>query len=144
MSPAPRRRRCGAMQVHERLLEAHPSFRQNEARIDQFTERSIASGLAQRTTRRVITIPVVVHVVHKRAAENISKTQIRSQINVLNRDFGATNPDKSNVPAVWQGLIGNAKIKFALATKDPKGKPDRRRAHRTKTNRRARSGPTTR
>jgi Pregnancy-associated plasma protein-A len=134
MSPAPRRRRCGAMQVHERLLEAHPSFRQNEARIDQFTERSIASGLAQRTTRRVITIPVVVHVVHKRASENISKTQIRSQINVLNRDFGATNPDKSNVPAVWQGLIGNAKIKFALATKDPRGNRTDG-VTRTKTNR---------
>jgi hypothetical protein len=134
MSPAPRRRRCGAMQAHERLLEAHPSFRQNEARIDQFTERSIASGLAQRTTRRVITIPVVVHVVHKRASENISKTQIRSQINVLNRDFGATNPDKSNVPAVWQGLIGNAKIKFALATKDPRGNRTDG-VTRTKTNR---------
>ena len=49
------------------------SSRRNEARIDQFTERSIASGLAQRVTRRVITIPVVVHVVHKRPSENISE-----------------------------------------------------------------------
>jgi hypothetical protein len=110
------------MQVHERLLETYPSYRQNQARIDQFTERSIASGLAQRTTRRVITIPTVVHVVHKRASENITKAQIRSQISVLNRDFRAANPDKSKVPAAWQGLVGNANIKFALATKDPKGK----------------------
>lgn len=122
MSPAPRRRRCGAMQVHERLLETHPSFRQNQARIDQFTERSIASGVAQGVTRKLITIPVVVHVVYKRDRENISKAQIRSQISVLNRDFGATNSDKSKVPAVWKGLLRNAKIKFALATKDPKGK----------------------
>jgi hypothetical protein len=63
---------------------------------------------------------VVVHVVHRRPSENISKGQIRSQISVLNRDFRATNPDKSKVPAVWQGLIGNANIKFALATRDPK------------------------
>src|SRR5213083_332825 len=108
MSPAPRRRRCGAMQVHERLLETYPSYRKSQARIDQFTERSIASGLAQRTTRRVITIPTVVHVVHKHARENITKAQIRSQISVLNRDFRAANPDKSKVPAPWQGLIGNA------------------------------------
>ena len=134
MSPAPRRRRCGAMQVHERLLETYPSFRRNEARIDQFTERSIASGLAQRVTRRVITIPVVVHVVHKRPSENISKGQIRSQISVLNRDYRATNPDKSKVPAAWQGLIGNANIKFALATRDPKGKKTDG-ITRTKTNR---------
>jgi pregnancy-associated plasma protein-A len=122
MSPAPRRRRCGAMQVHERLLETYPSFRKSEARIDQFTERSIASGLAQRTTRKLITIPTVVHVVHKREPENITRAQIRSQINALNRDYRATNPDKSKVPAVWQGLVGNAKIKFELATKDPRGR----------------------
>ena len=93
-------------------------------------------------TRRVITIPVVVHVVHKRAAENISKAQIRSQITVLNRDFRATNPDKSKVPAVWQGLIGNAKIKFALATRTRR--EDDRRHHANEDRPRAHSGPTTR
>ena len=41
-----KRRLCGTMQVHERLLEMHPSFRANEHRIEQFTERSIASGEA--------------------------------------------------------------------------------------------------
>jgi pregnancy-associated plasma protein-A len=134
MSPAPRKRRCGAMEAHERLLETYPSFRRNEARIDQFTERSIVSGLAQRTARKVITIPVVVHVVYKRERENISGAQIRSQMGVLNRDFRAVNPDKSKVPAVWQGLVGNARIKFALATKDPRGKKHNG-ITRTKTNR---------
>ena len=31
-------------------------------------------------------------------------------------------PYKNITPPVWQGVIGNAQIKFALATKDPKGK----------------------
>jgi hypothetical protein len=111
------------MQVYEQLAETYPAFRRNQERINELTVRSIASGEAQKVTRRLITIPVVVHVVYKRAAEKISKGQIRSQIKVLNRDFRATNPDRSNVPDPWTSLVGDAKIEFALAKKDPRGRP---------------------
>jgi Pregnancy-associated plasma protein-A len=120
---ARRRRQCGTMQVFEELSEAVPSFRSNQLRIDEFTQRSILSGRAQEVTRRQITIPVVVHVLYKRQAENISKAQINSQMDVLNEDFGASNGDIGNVPGVWSGLVGNAKIRFKLATRDPDGKP---------------------
>jgi hypothetical protein len=70
----------------------------------------------------VITIPMVVHVVYNSAAENITVAQITSQISVLNRDYRATNPDKSKAPAVFAGLVADARVQFALATKDPKGK----------------------
>src|SRR5215207_9170493 len=122
MRPAPRRS-CGAMQVYEQLAETYPAFRRNQERINELTIRTIASGEAQKVTRRLITIPVVVHVVYKRAAENISKGQIRSQLKVLNRDFRGTNPDRSNVPDPWKSLVGDAKIEFALAKKDPRGRP---------------------
>jgi hypothetical protein len=122
MSPAPRRK-CGAMEVHERLSEEYASYRANQLRIDEFTERALRTGQAQQAMRRLITIPVVVHVVYRRDAENISKQQINTQITVLNRDYRATNPDKSNVPAPWQSLVTDAKVEFALAKKDPKGKP---------------------
>jgi pregnancy-associated plasma protein-A len=119
----PRRRRlCGSMEVHEHLLETYASFRGNQNRIESFTARSVQSGLAQRVARQLITIPVVVHVVYKKDAENISDAQVKSQIDVLNTDFRATNPDTSKVPSVWGGLVADAKIQFALATKDPKGK----------------------
>jgi hypothetical protein len=42
---------------------------------------------------------------------------------VLNRDFRAKNLDRSQVPDVWKGLVGDARVQFALATRDPKGKP---------------------
>src|SRR5918995_7183953 len=122
MSPA-LRRSCGAMEVYEQLAETYPAFRRNQERINELTIRTIASGEAQKVTRRLITIPVVVHVVYKRAAENISKGQIRSQLKVLNRDFRGTNPDRSNVPDPWKSLVGDAKIEFALAKKDPRGRP---------------------
>jgi hypothetical protein len=121
MSPAPRRK-CGAMEVHERLSEEFPSYRANLLRIDEYTERALRTGEAQRAMRKLITIPVVVHVVYNKAAENITKSQINSQITVLNRDYRATNPDKSNVPAPWQSLVGDSKVEFKLATRDPKGK----------------------
>ena len=73
----------------------------------------------------VVTIPVVVHVVHNPAspAENISKAQIDSQIDVLNQDFRATNPDRVGVPSVWTNLIADCEIEFKLAETDPDGNP---------------------
>src|SRR5262249_7891154 len=38
-------------------------------------------------------------------------------------DYRASNPDKSKVPAVFSGLVADPMIEFALATKDPKGRP---------------------
>lgn len=121
MSPAPRRK-CGAMEVHERLSEEYASYRANQLRIDEFTERALRTGEAQKAMRRLITIPVVVHVVYKRDVENISKQQINSQLTVLNRDYRATNPDKSNVPAPFKSLVTDAKVEFKLATRNPNGR----------------------
>ncbi|HET7857011.1 MAG TPA: zinc metalloprotease [Gaiellaceae bacterium] len=118
----PKRRQCGTMVVHEKLSEQFAGYRRNQERIEQAIRRSILTGEAMRTQRKLITIPVVVHVVYKRPAENISDAQIKSQIAVLNKDFRATNPDKSKVPPVWKSLIGDANVQFALATKDPKAK----------------------
>ena len=72
--------------------------------------------------RKLITIPVVVHVVYKTDEENISDEQIQSQIDVLNKDYRATNPDRDDVPDPWTGLAADPNIQFALATKDPDGK----------------------
>jgi hypothetical protein len=112
------------MEVHMRLLETVPGMRERRAEIHALTSRLIAEGAASRRTRTApLTIPVVVHVVYKAAAENISLAQVTSQIDALNRDFSAGNPDRITCPAVWAGLVDDAQIRFALATKDPKGKP---------------------
>jgi hypothetical protein len=79
-------------------------------------------------------IPVVVHVIYNTATENVSMAQINSQIRVLNRDFRAKNSDKSKVPLAFKGLVSDANIQFALAKKDPRGKPTNG-VTRTKTTR---------
>jgi hypothetical protein len=132
----PAKRKCGAMQVNERLAETYVSFRANQAAIERFTDRSIESGEATRVLKRLLTIPVVVHVVYRTDSENISKSQINSQIAVLNRDFRGTNTDTTKVPDVWKGLVADANVQFALATKNPKGKPTDG-VTRTKTTRRS-------
>jgi hypothetical protein len=116
------RRQCAVMEVHERLSERNPAYRRNIDRAEQSIARSLASGAAFRVLQQLVTIPVVVHVVYRRDQENISDAQIGSQIDALNRDFRATNRDKSHVPAVWKGLVADARIQFALARKDPSGK----------------------
>ena len=118
---APKRRQCGTQQVHERLLEAYPALRARQNSIEQGIRRSIERGEAQRMMRRLITIPVVVHVVYKTQSENISDAQVNSQIAALNKDYAQKN-EQTSVPTAWTGLAGNPNVQFALAKKDPNGK----------------------
>jgi len=111
------------MIVHELLVETKPEYRSRRLAAEEETHASIQSGEAMRVVAKLITIPVVVHVVHRTKEENISDAQVRSQIDVLNKDFRAKNADKRNVPAPWSGLVIDANIAFVLADKDPKGKP---------------------
>jgi len=118
-----KRRTCGAMSVHHRLLELDPNFRMRQAQLENATAMRMSLGVRAMRKAAPITIPVVVHVVYKTPAENISAAQIKSQIKVLNKDYRAKNADKSKVPPVWKGLVADVGILFTLASKDPKGKP---------------------
>ena len=121
----PGRRMCGASEAHQRLCECDPGFRERRSQIHMQAEAFLLNGRAARSIDdgKVRTLPVVVHVVYNTAAENISDEQILSQIEALNRDYSAINPDKSATPVPWTGLVIDSKVRFALATKDPKGKP---------------------
>jgi hypothetical protein len=115
----PMHRTCGTMEVHNRLLELHPEYRAALGRLEMATRARIASRTA--APDREVTIPVVVHVVYRTNAENISDQQVQSEIDALNKDYSATNPDRSNVPPIWSGLVSDSMIRFALAKIDPDG-----------------------
>ena len=117
---APSVRTCSTMAVHQRLLLTDPSYAQ--ARADSENRAFQARGASAGRTG-VTMIPVVVHVVYKTAAQNISIAQVHSQIDVLNRDFRKTNPDISSIPAPFQPLAADARVEFELATTDPDGNP---------------------
>jgi Pregnancy-associated plasma protein-A len=118
---SPNVRTCAADQVHLRLLLEDPGYAERRAKIENQAWRAERTPQAARTG--CTEIPVVVHVVWRINAENISKAQIDSQITVLNQDFRRNNADIGNVPAVFQPAIGDTRIQFALATTDPNGDP---------------------
>ena len=75
----------------------------------------------------IITIPVVVHVVHRTvdnigANTNISISQIEDQLRILNEDYSKTNPEFPNPPRnTFINYAGNPELKFCLASIDPSG-----------------------
>jgi Pregnancy-associated plasma protein-A/Secretion system C-terminal sorting domain len=94
-----------------------------DAKIEQYTEGYIAKYYnTNLSTRQVMKIPVVVHVVWKNEEENISDAQIQSQIDVLNKDFRKLNTDFKNVPSVFKDVAADCEIEFCLAQKDTLGR----------------------
>jgi hypothetical protein len=83
-------------------------------KIEEFTENFTKSNPNYRLVNGKIQIPVVVNVLYKTTAENISLAQIQSQIDVLNKDFNATNSDYGQVPALFSGVKANVGISFVL------------------------------
>ena len=104
-------RNCGAQEVLEAQLRANPELALKMEDIEKFTEEAIA----QRTlVNGVIEIPVVVNVLYKTTAQNVSQAQIQSQIDALNKDYNATNTDFGSVPALFSGVKANVGIRFVL------------------------------
>lgn len=106
-------RGCATQEVLAEQLAADPtlSIRMNE--IEAFTQKKISSSNF-RLVNGKIEIPVVVNVLYRTDAENISLAQIQSQIDVLNRDFTATNSDFNKVPQIFSALAANVDITFKL------------------------------
>jgi len=113
-------RHCASPDVYTQQLAAQPGFAQARVALDVETRSMVARGIFAAQTG-ITHIPVVVHVIWNTADENISDTQITSQITVLNRDFRKKNADLSTLPAVFAHLADDAQIEFALADTDPKG-----------------------
>ncbi|MEU4484589.1 zinc metalloprotease [Streptomyces purpurascens] len=113
---------CGAMEVDRRLLDLNPEYAENRALIENtaFTYEQLEQVTGRQS---LVDIPVVVHVVHSTPEQNVSDAQIQSQIEVLNQDFRAGNPDVNKVPAAWQDLVADVRLQFHLARTDPLGRP---------------------
>lgn len=109
----PLRRSCGATMMYYRQLELNPEFQRNQMDLELFTARTRMLGGAS-DSLQTVKVPVAVHIVYNTESENISDAQVKSQIDVLNRDFRMNNADAGKVPAVWKHLAADAGIEFAL------------------------------
>ncbi|CAM3071552.1 zinc metalloprotease [Chryseobacterium flavum] len=108
---------CASEDLRKAALEKDPALRQKfeelEAKTEKFAQdlklgRVLADGTVE--------IPVVVNVIYRTAAENVSDARIAEQIDVLNADYGGTNSDASNIPSEFQSVkAGDVKVRFRLA-----------------------------
>ncbi len=112
-------RSCGTMDHLHFEEEFDPARRIQLEEIERHAQELIQGGA--RAVEGVITIPVVFHVVYNTAAQNISDSQIQSQIDILNEDFRRLNADAVNTPGDFSGIASDVEIEFCLATQDPNG-----------------------
>lgn len=119
-------RKCGTMEHHQWMMENNPEYARSFPKTEKVIQQWIAdhpNAASAKVNTAPDTIPVVVHVVYKTAAQNISDAQVMSQIDVLNEDFSRTNADSVNTPSAWQSIAGKMPYHFVLARQDPGGNP---------------------
>ena len=110
-APSASKRICASQEVLERQLQEDPALASRMIQIENFTENAM---IHNRLVNGKIEIPVVVNVLYRTAAENISLTQIQSQIDVLNKDFNGQNSDFNQVPTLFTGVKATVGISFVL------------------------------
>lgn len=108
-------RRCASQEVLEAQMIADPTLAIRMNEIEAFTQKTMSNSNFRLVNGKIV-IPVVVNVLYRTAAENISAAQIQSQIDVLNKDFTAANPDYNTIPALFTGVAANVDITFELVT----------------------------
>lgn len=115
---------CLAHTLLQERMESDEQVAASRDRIESFTQNWIANHAAetQVTPRNVLTIPVVVHVVWRTEAENISDAQIVSQIEALNNDYRLLNANAGIVTfPPFLSVRADSEIQFELAIMDPAG-----------------------
>lgn len=109
--------------TNEKIVEARqadPKIAQRRALLETKINRRIQlDNIGHRSAPPVYTIPVVVHIVYRTGAQNVSDQRVFEQIQVLNEDYRRTNSDASNVPNDFATIVADTEIEFCLATKDP-------------------------
>ncbi len=104
-------RGCASHEVLDRQLKEDPSLAQRMKEIEFNTEKTIAQG---RIVNGVLEIPVVFNVLYRSSSENISQSQLQSQIDVLNKDFNAQNSDFNTPNNPYSSIRANVGIRFVL------------------------------
>jgi len=105
-------RTCASQEVIKQQMAIDPAYAKKVKEAEKnFGNYVRSSGQARQTH---ISIPVVVHVVYNTAEQNISNAQVQSQIDVMNEDYDAKNPDYNNYNTGYGSVKGDADIQFCL------------------------------
>lgn len=110
-------RNCPSETLREEALKNNPSLMERYMTLENNTKEFIKNkSLGKVLADGTLEIPVIVNVLYNSSVENISDAQIQSQIEILNKDYSATNSDIAKIPSEFQSsAAGNTGIKFRLA-----------------------------
>lgn len=118
-------RTCGTPTYVQQQIMANPSlqtaYQLVEQQVQHILNPAVRTAARDTIANEIINIPVVIHVLYKTSAQNISTQQVLSQIEALNNDYRMANADTNLVPAAFKGAKADTRIKFCLAQVDPKG-----------------------
>ena len=87
-------RSCNTMDHLEVEIQENPKRLFKMEQIQKHLDKFISNS--GNKSAQLYTIPVVVHIVHNNNAQNISDSQILSQLTVLNDDFRRMNSDAND------------------------------------------------
>jgi glutathionyl-hydroquinone reductase len=128
LSPALQAQRpCASSEYLNLEIQKDPALALRILEAEQSSRKGFGEEILSEThnspsqTLRVITIPVVVHVLYHDLNEKISEQQVLSQIEILNQEFRKTHADTSLIPAAFKNLAADCYIEFALAKVTPQG-----------------------
>ena len=112
-----------SLKAQERVCGNAAFMKESSSERAEF-DKKIAEHLEKYPTlsRSEVTIPVVFHIIWNIPSENISDALVVSQIEALNKDYGANNENFSKIPIEFQSVVGNPAIRFCLAAYSPDGK----------------------
>ncbi|WP_231374006.1 zinc metalloprotease [Aureivirga marina] len=107
-------RNCLTSEVLEKQALEDPTILQRMNQIEDFTKTYRTRERSATERSSIVYIPVVIHVVYYNYYENISYSQIQSQIDVLNRDFNKLNSEVSTIPSEFEDDAAAFNIYFYL------------------------------
>ena len=112
-------KRCGTADADAYRMANDADYRASRLAFEQKVQTWIAQHPNYESKGTVVTIPVVVHIIYKAAAEKLTITQVNEQLAYTNADYAGTNPH--SMGAFPSTLKANAGVQFCLAKVDPSG-----------------------
>ncbi len=100
---------CPSEEIREAALRDSPELMSRYMNVEKQTQEFLKNAEMGRVLADgTIEIPVIVNVLYRSSAENVSDAQIQSQIAVLNADFAAKNADITKLPTEFQTIAAGA------------------------------------
>jgi len=118
-------KKCGTTPLMEYEMKTNPQYKNIVENYFNGFEEWLKNN--SNSKNPIITIPVVVHVVHKQShnlgiGTNIPQIQIDDAIRILNEDYRKMNPEFPNPPRnTFTSYAGDTQLEFCLATADENG-----------------------